>query len=439
MGSQDRVDTTIIKNGRVIDPARELDRVCDVLLASGKIESVGKTNGAADTTIDAAGLIVAPGLIDLHVHLREPGQTELESIETGSAAAVAGGFTTIACMPNTEPPLDDEAGIEYVIRQGARAGLCNVLPVGAITKGREGAELAEMGRMARAGAVAFSDDGRGVASPAVMHRALQYVTMFDKPIVQHCETPEIAADGVMNGGATATRLGLPGLPGMAEELMLERDITLAAAGARYHAAHISTAGAVEMVRQARARGMRVTADVTPHHLLLTDACLTTYDTNYKTKPPLRTAKDVAACIKGVRDGTITALASDHAPHSVAGKELEFQLAPFGIIGLETALAMYIRALVLPGHIDWPDLIRLMTVGPAEILGLEKGTLQPGRDADVTLIDPERAWTIDASRFKSKARNCPWNGEDAVGKAAITIVGGQIKFCADQDRGRVSKL
>ncbi|UCG33558.1 MAG: dihydroorotase [Phycisphaerales bacterium] len=429
--------TIVIRNGRVIDPSRKLDQECDVCLADGQIQEVGRVGRPAEVTIDAEGLIVAPGLLDIHVHLREPGQTELESIETGSAAAVAGGFTTVACMPNTEPPLDDEAAIEYVIRQGARAGLCNVLPVGAITKGRSGKELAEMGRMARAGAVGFSDDGEGVASPAVMRRALQYVAMFDRPIMQHCETPEIANEGVMHGGATAVRLGLPGLPAIAEELMLQRDITLTSeAGARYHAQHVSTAGSVELVRRARAKRLSVTAEVTPHHLLLTDACVATYDSNYKVKPPLRTAKDIAACIRGVKDGTITALASDHAPHSVAGKELEFQRAPFGIIGLETALAAYIRALILPGHIDWPHLIRLMTLGPAEVLGLTKGTLQVGRDADVTLIDPQRQWTVEASRFKSKARNCPWNGEDFVGKAVMTIVGGEVKYCEPEDDGRV---
>ena len=259
--------TIVIKNGRVIDPSCGLDQVCDLRLAEGKVQQVGKADHTCDRTIDAHGLIVAPGLIDMHVHLREPGQTELESIETGSAAAAAGGFTTVACMPNTDPPLDDEAAIEFVIRQGARANLCNVLPVGAITKDRAGSELAEMGRMARAGAVGFSEDGCGVASPAVMRRALQYVTMFDKPIMQHCETPEIAGDGVMNGGPTAIRLGLPGLPAMAEELMLQRDLTLvAAAGARYHVQHVTTAGAVEMIRQARATGQRVTAeeDRPPH-------------------------------------------------------------------------------------------------------------------------------------------------------------------------------
>lgn len=435
--SDERSANILIRNGRVIDPSQNIDRVCDVHLCDGKVASIGPKTSSAETTIDAQGLIVAPGLIDMHVHFREPGQTEVESIATGSAAAVAGGFTTIACMPNTEPPLDDEAAIEFVIRQGARAGLCNVLPVGAITKDRAGRELAEMGRMSQAGAVAFSDDGCGVANPAVMRCAFQYVTMFDRPIIQHCETPELTEGGVMNGGPTSIRLGLPGIPAIAEELMIQRDIALAeVTGARFHVAHVSTARAVELVRQARARGIAVTTEVCPHHLLLTEECVETYDTNYKMNPPLRGARDVAACLKGVRDGTITALVTDHAPHSLAQKELEFQRAPFGIIGLETALPMFVRALIQQDFLDWPGLIRAMALGPARILGLNKGTLQSGRDADVTLIDPAREWTIDSSRFQSKGRNCPWNGEAVTGKAAITIVGGRLCYCDENDRERV---
>jgi dihydroorotase len=297
-----------------------------------------------------------------------------------------------------------------------------------------------MGRMSQAGAVAFTDDGCGVANPAVMRRAFQYVTMFDRPIIQHCETPELTQGGAMNGGPTSLRLGLPGIPAIAEELMIQRDIALAeATGARYHVSHISTTRAVELVRQARAAGIAVTAEVCPHHLLLTEECVETYDTNYKMNPPLRGAHDVAACLKGVRDGTITALVTDHAPHSLAGKELEFQRAPFGIIGLESALPMFVRALILQKFLDWPGLIRAMTLGPAEILGLNKGTLQTGRDADVTLIDPDRKWTIDVSRFQSKGRNCPWNGEDVIGKAAMTIVAGNLCYCDEHDRPRIRGL
>lgn len=419
----------LIRGGRIIDPASGVDQVGDLLIADGKVQQIGSRLSADGAqVIDAAGLIVSPGLLDIHVHLREPGDEEEETIATGSAAAVAGGFTGIACMPNTRPALDGEAAIEFVYRQASRANLCNVYPVGAATKGREGVELAEMGQMVRAGAVAFSDDGVGIASTGVMFRALQYVRMFDKPILQHCEDHDMAAGGVMNGGETSTRLGLPGINPIAEELMIQRDLALLKqTGSRYHVCHISTAGSVDLVRRAKAAGLNVTAEVCPHHLLLNEEACATYDTNYKMNPPLRTQQDVDACLQGVVDGTIDCLITDHAPHGIQEKEREFLYAPFGIIGLETALPLFIKALIAPGLLSWPEMIRRMTINPARVLSLDKGTLAVGADADVTLIHPDTEWTIDVRQFKSKSRNCPFDGQDVAGRAVMTIVGGEIKY------------
>ncbi len=419
----------LIRGGRIIDPASNLDRTTDLLLSGGKVARIDDhITDAGATVIEAAGLIVAPGLIDIHVHLREPGDEDEETIASGSAAAVAGGFTSIVCMPNTRPALDDEAAIEFVYRQASRANLCNVYPVGAVTKGRQGDELAEMGQMVRAGAVGFSDDGVGVAGTGVMFRALQYVRMFDKPILQHCEDPDMAAGGAMNSGETSTRLGLPGINPIAEELMIQRDLSLVRqTGSRYHVCHISTAGSIDLVRRAKAAGLLVTAEICPHHLLLTEEECADYDTNYKMNPPLRTRADVEACLRGVADGTIDCLVSDHAPHGIQEKELEFVYAPFGIIGLETAMPLFIKALIEPGVIDWPALIERLTIRPARVLSLNKGTLTPGADADVTLIDPDMDWTIDVKQFKSKSRNCPFDGWTVRGRSVTTIVGGEVKY------------
>ncbi len=425
-------DTLLIRNGRILDPANNVDRVTDLLLASGKVEALGDNLTASGAEmIDASGLIVAPGLLDIHVHLREPGDENEETIESGSQAAVAGGFTSIACMPNTQPALDDEAAIEFVYRQASRANLCNVYPIGAITKGRDGEELAEIGQMVRAGAVGFSDDGVGIAKTAVMYRALQYLLMFDKPLLQHCEDADMAAGGVMNGGETSVRVGLPGINPVAEELMIQRDLTLVRqVGTPYHVCHISTAGAVDLVRHAKAEGLPVTAEVCPHHLLLTEQACESFDTNFKMNPPLRTQDDVDACLKGVVDGTIDCLVTDHAPHGVAEKELEFLDAPFGIIGMETALVTFAKALVDSGMLDWPALIERMTILPARVLGLDKGTLAVGADADVTLIDPEMVWTVDVRQFHSKSRNCPFHGDTVKGRAVASIVGGEVKYRLD---------
>jgi dihydroorotase len=420
--------TTLIRNGRLIDPSQGVDQVGDLLLEAGKIKQLGRVEAsAADRLIDATGLIVCPGLIDMHVHLREPGHEEEETIASGSAAAVAGGFTSVACMPNTHPPLDNETSIEFVYRQAARSALCNVYPVGCITKGRAGKELAEMGQMVRAGAVAFSDDGDGVADAGVCQRAMQYAAMFDRAIIQHCESCDLSGGGVMNGGATAVRLGLPGISAASEVIMLQRDLVLAeSTGVRYHVAHVSTAASVELIRGAKARGVRVTAEVTPHHLTLTEEACGDYDPTFKMSPPLRTQADVEACVRGLCDGTIDCLATDHAPHSTEEKELEFVYAPFGVIGLESALAVYAKALVEPGLMDWAELIRRMTVNPARILGVNRGTLAIGAEADVTIIDPNARWAIQADGFASRSRNCPFEGWDAHGRGVVTIVGGLVK-------------
>ncbi len=422
-----------IRNGRVIDPSQSLDEVTDVTIADGKIAAIGKASGSADEVIDAAGKIVCPGLIDMHVHLREPGREDAETIASGSAAAVAGGFTSIACMPNTEPSIDSEAMIEFVYRQAARAGLCNVFPVGAITKGRGGKELAEIGQMVRAGALAFSDDGVGVGNSTMMYRAMQYATMFGKPLIQHCEDPDMAGSGCVNAGPTAVRLGLGGIPAMAEEMMLQRDLLLVEnTRCRYHVAHVSTAGAVAMLRDAKKRGIDVTAEVCPHHLLLTDDCVSSFDPNYKMKPPLRTPADVEACIEGVADGTIDCLVTDHAPHGREDKELDFENAPFGIIGLEVSLALFAKALISTGRLGWPELISKMTTAPARVLGLDRGMLAVGSTADVTVIDPELEWTVDVSKFRSRSRNCPYDGWELKGRATHTIVGGKVCFALGEE-------
>lgn len=427
-------DTLLIRGGRLIDPSRGFDDLVDLLIADGRVAAIDRTlRQSAAVTLDAREQIVCPGLIDMHVHLREPGNEEKETIESGTAAAAAGGFTAVACMPNTQPALDDDTQIEFVLRQAARAGQARVYPIGAITKRREGRELAEIGLMVRTGAVAFSDDGVGVADPGVCLRAMQYVGMFDKLFIQHCEDHALAARGVMHAGPTATRLGLPGLPGIAEDLMVQRDITLARqAGVRYHVAHISTAAAVELVREAKRAGQRVTTEVCPHHLLLTDESCETYDPNFKMNPPLRGRRDVEACLAGVRDGTIDCLVTDHAPHLDSEKELGFQEAPFGIIGLETALALFIKALIEPKILDWSQLIDAMSTRQARLLGVPGGSLALGDVADVTVFDPHHHWTIRAAEGRSRSRNTPFEGWSVAGRATATIVGGAVRYRLNED-------
>ena len=418
----------LIKNGRIIDPASGIDKKCDVLIADGKIAEVGSVNKTVQTVIDAEGKLVTPGLIDIHVHFREPGDEEEETIASGSMAAVAAGFTSVVCMPNTNPVIESETDIEYIHRKARQSRKTHVYTMGAITKGLQGVELAEMGFMAEAGAVGFTDDGRGVQDPAVMLRALKYASMFDVFIAQHCQDDAIAGKGVMNSGYYSTILGLPGLDPLAEEAMLWRDIQLLKkTNVHYHAQHISTIGAVELIRQAKKDFLPVTCEVTPHHLLLTEECCAEYDTNYKVNPPLRTAKDVDALKQAIADGLVDALATDHAPHLQSERELEFLTAPFGIASLECALALYVKALIEPGILDWPGLIRLMTEKPAKIIGVDKGTLGIGKQADVTIIDPNVEYKIDVNTFHSKSRNCPYHGWTVKGKVEKTIVGGEIRF------------
>ncbi|MHC4555907.1 MAG: dihydroorotase [Planctomycetota bacterium] len=421
----------LIKNGRVIDPANGIDKKYDLLVVGEKIAEIGKVEKPVQTVIDAAGKLVTPGLIDIHVHFREPGDEEEETIASGSMAAVAAGFTSVVCMPNTNPVIENETDVEYVHRKARQTRKTHVYTMGAITKGLEGVELAEMGFMAEAGAVGFTDDGKGVQDPAVILRALKYAAMFDVVIAQHCQDDGIAGKGVMNSGYYSTILGLPGLDPLAEEAMLWRDIQLIKkirpGGTRYHAQHISTAGSVELIRAAKKDSLPITCEAAPHHLLLTEECCAEYDTNYKVNPPLRTKKDVEALQQAIADGLIDALATDHAPHLQSEKELEFLAAPFGIASLECALALYVKALIEPGILDWPSLIRLMTANPAKIIGIDKGTLGVGKQADVTIIDPDAEYKIDVNEFRSKSRNCPYHGWTVKARVEKTIVGGEIRF------------
>ncbi len=422
----------LIKGGRVIDPANGVDKECDVLVADGEVSQVGEVGssveGAVERVIDARGKIVAPGLIDIHVHFREPGDEEEETIASGSGAAVAAGFTSVVCMPNTKPAIENETDVEFIHRKGRQTRKTHVYTMGAVTKGREGVELAEMGFMADAGALGFTDDGRGVQDPAVMLRALKYAGMFDVVVAQHCQDDSIGGKRVMNAGYYSTILGLPGIDPLAEEAMLWRDIQLVKkTDVRYHTQHISTSGSVGLIRQAKKDSLPISCEVTPHHLLLTEECCTEYDTNYKVNPPLRRAEDVEALKEGIAEGLVDALATDHAPHLQSEKELEFLAAPFGIASLECALGLYVKALLEPGIVDWPGLIRLMTSGPAGVIGIDKGTLGAGRQADITIIDPDAEYKIDAGTFRSKSRNCPYQGWRVKGRVEKTIVGGEVRF------------
>ncbi len=421
--------TTLIRGGRVIDPAHGVDRTADLWLVGGKVAGLDPAAPpVADEVIEAGGMIVCPGLIDAHVHLREPGNEEDETIATGAASALAGGVTTVACMPNTNPPLDTQAGVEFVVLQARRAGRANVYPVAAVSKGREGKELAELGQLVEGGAVGFTDDGAPVASASLMRQALQYAAMFDRAVMQHCQVPELTEGAVMNGGFESARLGLPGWPPEAEDIMVARDIRLAeVTGGRLHIQHISTARSVELVREGKRRGVRVTAEACPHHFALTDSCMATYDSNFKMNPPLRTQADVDAVIAGLADGTIDLIATDHAPHAPEKKARELDVAPFGIVGLETLLPIVAKCLIEPGHLDWPAVIGKLTVEPAALLGLAKGTLAAGADADVTVIDPNLEWTIDPAKFASKSRNTPFGGWLVRGRAVAAVVHGEVRY------------
>ena len=421
--------TLLLRNGRVIDPSRNLDRVADLWLKDGTILGPGPLPGeTADRTLDCTGMIVAPGLIDMHVHLREPGREEDETIATGTAAAVAGGVTSVACMPNTEPALDSRSDAEFVILQARRAGNCNVFPVGAVTKNREGKELAELGGLVEGGAVAFTDDGAPVYSAEIMRRALEYCKMLGKAVLVHAEVLELTQGGVMNEGQVSMELGLRGMPAVAEDIMIYRDIVLAElTGGRVHILHVSTAGGVDLIRQGIAKGIRVSGEACPHHFLLTDESLRGFDSNFKMSPPLRTRKDADAVLAGLKDGTLSVLATDHAPHAPEKKERELDQAPNGIVGLETFLPLCVTHLVEPGHLTWPQMLAKMTLNPAAVLGIDRGTLQPGRPADVTVIDPKVRWKIDPAKFRSKSRNTPFGGWEVTGRAVATVVGGEVKM------------
>ena len=421
--------TLRITNGRVLDPSQGLDHVMDLWIRGEHILGTGPQPPLQATRVlDAAGKIVCPGLIDMHVHLREPGREEDETIATGTAAALAGGVTSVACMPNTEPALDSQAAAEFVYLQAERAGNANVFPVGAITKARKGEELAEIGGLVEGGAVAFTDDGSPVVSAEIMRRALEYCRMFDRAVLSHCEDLDLTRGGVMHEGFESMRLGLKGMPAAAEEVMVHRDIALAElTGGRLHILHVSTGGSVDLIRRARKRGVRVSGEACPHHLSLTDQCLRTFDSNYKMAPPLRTRADADALIAGLKDGTLEVIATDHAPHAPEKKMRELDQAPNGIIGLETLLPVCVTTLIEPGHLTWPQLIEKLTINPARVLGIDRGTLRPGADADVTIIDPTLEWTIDTSKFRSKSRNSPFAGWKVRGRAHAVIVSGEVKY------------
>jgi len=424
--------TLLIRGGRVVDPSQGVDRIDDVLVRDGLIVSIGHGGGQpigrADETVEAAGLVVCPGLVDMHVHLREPGREEDETIETGTRAALAGGFTSVACIPNTEPPIDTQAAVEFIRQKASRADTCNVFVVACVSRGREGKELAEIGRLVEAGAVAFSDDGSPVYDAELMRRALEFCRMFDKPVLAHEEVLELSRGGIMHEGLVSLVLGLPGMPAAAEDVMIGRDITLAeTTGGRVHVMHVSTAGGVALIRDAKRRGVRITAEACPHHFTLTDESLRGFDANCKMSPPLRTAADVEAIITGLADGTIDCIATDHAPHAREKKLLEIDRAPFGILGLETAVGLTVTRLVATGRIGWPRLVEAMSLLPSRILGIARGTLQPGSVADITLIDPARSWRVDRSRLCSKSINTPFDGWTLQGRAVATIVAGRIKY------------
>ncbi|HEU5049003.1 MAG TPA: dihydroorotase [Gemmatimonadales bacterium] len=423
----------VIRGGRVIDPSRGGDGVADIVLADGKVAAVGRNVGTPDDAlvVDAAGKVVAPGFIDLHTHLREPGQEDLETVATGAMAAAAGGFTAVCAMPNTDPVCDNQGVVGFIVRQAQRAGKARVYPIGAISLGQKGQQLAEFGELVGAGAVAVSDDGKPVMSSHLMRTALEYARVFGIPVADHCEDMTLAQGGAMHEGIVATRLGLKGIPSAAEEIMVARDIILAElTGGHVHLCHMSTRGSVELIRRAKDRGIRVTAEACPHHFTLTHEACEGYDTNAKMNPPLREAEDREAVRQALRDGTIDVIATDHAPHHYDAKEREFDDAPNGIIGLETALGLAITELVEPGLLSLPELVLRMSTLPARIFNLTGGTLAVGAPADVVVFDPAATWQVDPARFHSKSRNTPFRGRQLRGRAELTVVEGEVAWRAE---------
>jgi dihydroorotase len=421
-----------ITGGRVIDPESRLDRIADIFVQDGLIKEISSrkttTKIGAKEVIDAKGKIVVPGLIDMHAHLREPGREDEETIYTGSCAAVAGGFTSVCCMPNTEPPIDNQEAVKFVYAK-AKEAKCKIFCVGAVTKGEKGEELTEILDLVQAGVVAISDDGKPVSNSQMMRNALEYCKMFGLPVISHCEDLNLSSGGVMHEGFVSTSLGMNGIPSIAEEVMVARDLKLAEfTGGRVHIAHVSTQGSVDLIREAKKRGIKVTCEATPHHFTLTDEAVKTFDTNAKVNPPLRTKKDVEAIKKGLLDGTIDSIATDHAPHSVEEKEVEFDFAPFGMVGLETALGLVVTELVNKKILTWPQAVAKLTINPSRILNLKGGRIKRDFPADLTIIDPKASWIVNPSQFKSKSKNSPFSGKKLWGKVYHTIVDGKVVYC-----------
>jgi dihydroorotase len=424
----------LICGGRIIDFASGLDRMGDIYIKGKriiKIETKKRINpakyGTDEKVIDARDKIVCPGLVDMHTHLREPGREDEETIYTGSDAAVAGGFTSICCMPNTEPPIENQESVNFIYEK-AKSALCKIYPIACITKGQKGEELTEMADLKNAGAVAVSDDGKPVSNSRIMRHALEYSKMIDLPLVSHCEDLNLSSEGAMHEGFVSTVLGMKGIPSLAEEIMVARDIMLAEfTEGRLHIAHVSTSGGVDFIREAKKKKMKLSCEVTPHHFTLTDEAIKTFDTNFKVNPPLRTKKDVEMVKKGLKDGTVDVIATDHAPHSIEEKEVEFDAAPFGMIGLETALSLVITELIERKVLTWKEAIAKMSYNPAKILKLDAGELKVGGPADITIIDPELEWAVDLNQFRSKSKNSPFGGWKLKGRAWMTIVGGKIVY------------
>lgn len=433
------MSATWIRHGRIIDAANGRDEVADLFISNGRIvaESDIEHGSSKIEEIDASGLVVCPGLIDIHVHLREPGFSWKETIASGTRAAAAGGFTTVVCMPNTSPVVDNPSTVAWIKDRAAESATVRVLPSGAITKGLAGEELAPIASLAQTGVVAITDDGRCVQNHELMRRAVEYARMVEVPVFDHCQDYNLVGSGVVNEGYWSTLLGLPGWPSAGEEAIVMRNILLADLCQHHiHCQHISAAGSVRLLREAKARGVSISGEVCPHHLALTDETIQGFDTNYKMNPPLRGERDVEALLEGVADGTLSILASDHAPHASFEKEVEFDAAPFGIIGVETELALFLDILVHQRKvISLPRLIEMFTVEPAKLLKLEAGTLSPGAAADVTLIAPDDEWHVDSGRFQSLARNTPFNGWQLKGRAVRTIVGGETAFLLPRDSAR----
>jgi len=419
----------LLRGGKLVDPSQNLEKKADVLIKKGKVVDLGKIAPKKTwDVIEVPRCIVAPGFVDMHVHLREPGREDKETIATGARAAAAGGFTGIACMPNTEP-VNDSATVTNFIRSKARqAGLVNVYPIGAVTRGQKGKELAEIGEMVQVGVVAVSDDGNPIDNPQLMRRALEYSKIFDIPIIDHCEDRALAAGGCMNEGSSSTRLGLPALSRAAEELDIARDVILSRiTGGRVHVAHLSTKESLDWIRDAKAKGIAITCEVTPHHFTLTDEDIGDYDTNFKMNPPLREDADVDAMLQGLADGSIDCIVTDHAPHTPLDKEMPFEAAANGIVGLETAIPLSWEVLVKSEVVSLSRLVELFSVNPSRILGLDRGSLRPGAVADVTVIDPKSKLTVDVAEFKSKGRNSPFHGWELQGAPVLTVVGGRIVY------------